>query len=170
MSKQLSSTGLRWLWLAAVVLVLDLTSKQWVIAHFSLHESMTLIPLLNITYAQNPGAAFSFLADKNGWQRWLFAFIAVVISLILMVFMYRSSSKQHMINCAYALIIGGALGNLFDRMVHGVVIDFIDFYVNDWHWPTFNLADTSICIGAILVVLDGFLEPVRNRENGAKKR
>lgn len=159
MSKSICSTGLSWLWLAAVVLILDLASKQWVMSHFVLHETKPLIPFLNLTYAQNPGAAFSFLADRGGWQRWFFALIAIVISLTLIVLMYRSNRKQSLINCAYALIIGGALGNLFDRMVHGVVIDFIDFYVNNWRWPTFNLADTAICIGAVLVIFEGFLTP-----------
>ncbi|WP_411705370.1 signal peptidase II [Edaphovirga cremea] len=159
MSKPISSTGLRWLWLALIVLVLDLGSKQWVMAHFYLGESVPLVPFFNLTYAHNPGAAFSFLADKGGWQRWFFAAIALVISVVLIVLMYRSSAKQRLVNAAYALIIGGALGNLFDRMVHGVVIDFIDFYVNNWHWPVFNLADTAICIGAVIIVLEGFFAP-----------
>ncbi|HEY0207449.1 signal peptidase II [Acerihabitans sp.] len=159
MSKSLASTGLRWLWLALVVLIIDLGSKQLVMQHFMLHESLPLIPFFNIFYAQNFGAAFSFLADKGGWQRWMFAIIALVIAVALMVLMYRSESRQRMTNCAYALIIGGALGNLFDRLVHGVVIDFIDFYVGDWHFPTFNVADSAICIGAFLIVLEGFMRP-----------
>ncbi|MCW6545894.1 signal peptidase II [Yersinia ruckeri] len=159
MSKPICSTGLRWLWLTLLVVIVDLGSKQWVMTHLALGESIPLIPFFNMTYAQNPGAAFSFLADKGGWQRWFFALIAIAITVILAVLMYRSSGKQRLINCAYALIIGGALGNLFDRMVHGVVIDFIHFYVNDWHFPIFNLADTAICIGAALVVFEGFLSP-----------
>lgn len=80
-----------------------------------------------------------------------------------MVLMYRSTAKQRLLNCAYALIIGGALGNLFDRMVHGAVIDFIDFHVNNWHFPTFNIADTAICIGAALVIFEGFISPAEKR-------
>jgi len=159
MSKSICSTGLRWLWLALAVLVIDLGSKQWVMTHFALGESLPLIPFFNMTYAHNPGAAFSFLADKGGWQRWFFAVIAVVIALVLVVMMYRTPAKQRLVNASYALIVGGALGNLFDRLVHGVVIDFIDFYVGDWHYPIFNLADTAICIGAVLVVLEGFISP-----------
>ena len=157
MSKPICSTGLRWLWLAVVVLVLDLGSKVLVMNHFQLGESMPLIPFFNLTYAHNPGAAFSFLADKGGWQRWFFAAIALVIVVVLLVLMYRSSGKQKLNNIAFAMIIGGALGNLFDRMVHGFVIDFIDFYVNNWHYPIFNLADSFICVGAVLVVLEGFM-------------
>ncbi|MFZ4833556.1 signal peptidase II [Rouxiella sp. Mn2063] len=157
MAKPICSTGLRWLWLAVVVLALDLGSKLWVMDHFMLGESLPLIPFFNLTYAHNPGAAFSFLADKGGWQRWFFAAIALAICVVLLVLMYRASAKQRLNNIAFAMIIGGALGNLFDRMVHGFVIDFIDFYVNDWHYPIFNLADSFICVGAVLVVLEGFI-------------
>ncbi|CNC24209.1 signal peptidase II [Yersinia pseudotuberculosis] len=159
MNKPICSTGLRWLWLAVVVVILDISSKQWVMAHFALYESVPLIPFFNLTYAQNFGAAFSFLADKSGWQRWFFAGIAIGISVVLMVMMYRSTAKQRLINCAYALIIGGALGNLYDRLVHGAVNDFLDFYINNWHFPTFNLADVAISIGAVLVIFEGFLSP-----------
>ncbi|MFT4465217.1 MAG: signal peptidase II [Sodalis sp. (in: enterobacteria)] len=159
MNKTIMSTGLRWLWLALVVLALDLGSKQWVMVYFWLGESVPVIPFINFTYAHNPGAAFSFLADKGGWQRWAFSAIAVIIAVVLLVMMYRSDKRARLSNAAYAMIIGGALGNLFDRMVHGVVIDFIDFYVGDWHWPTFNVADAGICIGAVLIVLEGFCRP-----------
>ena len=98
-----------------------------------------------------------FLADSGGWQRWFFAGIAIGISVILAVMMYRSKATQKLNNIAYALIIGGALGNLFDRLWHGFVVDMIDFYVGDWHFATFNLADTAICVGAALIVLEGFL-------------
>ncbi|WP_304162256.1 signal peptidase II [Lonsdalea britannica] len=156
MRHSMKSTGLRWLWLALVVLVVDLGSKQWVMTHFQLGESLPLIPFFNLTYAHNPGAAFSFLADKDGWQRWFFAVIALAITAALLVLMYRSSASQKLNNIAYAMIIGGAVGNLTDRIVHGYVIDFVDFYINDWHYPIFNIADAGICIGALLIVLEGF--------------
>ncbi|PHM61848.1 signal peptidase II [Xenorhabdus ishibashii] len=159
MSKPICSTGLRWLWLVVVVLILDLGSKLLVLQHFTLYESMPLIPYFNLTYAQNLGAAFSFLADKGGWQRWFFALVAVAITVVLLVMMYRSNAKQKLSNIAYALVIGGALGNLFDRLVHGFVVDFIDFYVGEWHWPTFNIADSAICIGAVLIIIESFISP-----------
>ena len=133
MSKTLCSTGLRWLWLVVVVLIIDLGSKFLILQNFALGDTVPLFPSLNLHYARNYGAAFSFLADSGGWQRWFFAGIA------------------------YALIIGGALGNLFDRLWHGFVVDMIDFYVGDWHFATFNLADSAICVGAALIVLEGFL-------------
>lgn len=153
MNRRLNSSGLYWLWLALVVLVLDRVSKQWVMAHFWLGESVPVMPLINFSYSHNSGAAFSFLSDQGGWQVWVFSLIAIVINLVLLVMMYRSDYRIRLSNAAYAMIIGGALGNLFDRMAHGVVIDFIDFYIGNWHWPTFNLADSAICIGAVLIVL-----------------
>ncbi|WFL68140.1 MULTISPECIES: signal peptidase II [Pantoea] len=159
MSKALSSTGLRWLWLVLVVIAIDFGSKMWVINNMMLHETRPLMPFLNLFYAHNYGAAFSFLADKGGWQRWFFAGIAIAIVVALLVMMYRNAASNKLTNIAYALIIGGALGNLFDRSYHGFVVDFIDFYVGDWHFATFNIADCAICIGAALVVLEGFLSP-----------
>ncbi|MEL0578531.1 signal peptidase II [Pectobacterium punjabense] len=156
MMNKICSSGLRWLWLALLVLVIDLGSKQWILAHFALGDTVPVMPSLNLHYARNYGAAFSFLADKGGWQRWFFAGIAIAIVVALLVMMYRGNVKQKLNNIAYSLIIGGALGNLFDRTWHGFVVDFIDFYVGDWHFATFNLADTAICIGAALIVLEGF--------------
>ncbi|WOA53166.1 signal peptidase II [Dickeya solani] len=164
MSKSIGATGLRWLWLAALVLVVDLVSKQWVMTHFQLGESVPLVPFFNFTYAHNYGAAFSFLADKGGWQRWLFAMIALVIIVALLAMMHRSSASQKLNNIAYSLIIGGAIGNLADRLVHGYVIDFLDFYVGNWHYPTFNLADSAIVVGALLIVLEGFLASPQKKQ------
>lgn len=157
MKKTLCSTGLRWLWLTALVLVSDTLIKQYVYQNFKLYEPIEVMPFFNLMYAQNFGAAFSFLADEGGWQRWFFAGIAVAISLILMVMMYRESAKKRLNNIAYALIIGGAIGNLIDRLMHGFVVDYLDVYVGDWHWPTFNLADMGICIGAALIIIESFL-------------
>ncbi len=163
MRRPLLSTGLRWLWVVVAVLIVDLGSKQLILQHFMLGETLPLFPSLNLHYARNYGAAFSFLADSGGWQRWFFAAIAIAICLALLVMMYRNAASDRLNNIAYALIIGGALGNLFDRLWHGFVVDMIDFYVGNWHFATFNLADTAICIGAALVVLEGFL-PARNKE------
>nr|WP_024967012.1 signal peptidase II [Pantoea sp. IMH] len=159
MSKPIFSTGLRWLWLVAVVIGIDFASKMWVMNTLMLHESMPVMPFINFFHAHNYGAAFSFLADKGGWQRWFFAGIAIAIVVALLVMMYRTPASHKLNNIAYALIIGGAAGNLFDRAYHGFVVDFIDFYVGDWHFATFNIADCGICVGAALIVLEGFLSP-----------
>ncbi|ENU1226686.1 MULTISPECIES: signal peptidase II [Providencia] len=164
MKTPVCSTGLRWLWLTIVIIVADLGIKQLVLSDLNLYEPHPIMPFFNIMYAQNFGAAFSFLADEGGWQRWFFAGIAIGISIILMVMMYRQSAQKRLSNIAYALIIGGAIGNLSDRLVHGFVIDYLDFYVGNWHWPTFNLADMAICIGAALVIFEGFLPDKSKQE------
>ncbi|MFP3019367.1 MAG: signal peptidase II [Arsenophonus sp.] len=158
------STGLRWLWLTIIVLILDLSSKQFIIDNFQLYESIPIIPYLNLTYLKNYGAAFSFLDDKKDWHCWFFVFIAILICVVLIIMMYHQSINKKISNIAYGIIIGGALGNLHDRLIHGFVVDFIDFYVSYWHWPTFNIADMAICIGAILIILDNFIN-VEKKEN-----
>ncbi|MGP1947714.1 MAG: signal peptidase II [Arsenophonus sp. NC-PG7-MAG3] len=159
-------TGLRWLWLTVIILIIDLGSKQLILNNFQLYESISLMPYFNLAYVQNPGAAFSFLADKGGWQRWFFAFIAIIICFVLIVMMYCQSVNKKLSNITYALIIGGALGNLCDRLVHGFVVDFIDFYVGDWHWATFNIADIAICVGTVLIIFDNFIN-IDKRANGS---
>lgn len=157
MKNPICSTGLRWLWLTVVILIVDLASKQLILNNFQLYASIPLMPYLNLSYTQNPGAAFSFLADKGGWQRWFFVFVAIVICVMLIVMMYRQSVNKKLSNIIYALVIGGALGNLCDRLIHGFVVDFIDFYVGYWHWPTFNIADIAICVGVSLIIFDSFI-------------
>lgn len=155
----LSQSGLRWLWLALLVFVLDIGTKLLVMntIGYGYANRIELLPFFNLVYVHNYGAAFSFLSDAGGWQRWFFSIIALGVSGLLMYWMRISSVSQRRINIAYALIIGGALGNLFDRLVHGYVIDFLDFYLGSSHWPAFNLADSAICVGAALVVLDSFM-------------
>ncbi|KAB7689066.1 MULTISPECIES: signal peptidase II [Plesiomonas] len=168
MKKPLLSTGLRWLWLSALVFVLDIGSKLWFMNHLALYELIPVTSFFNLTYVQNPGAAFSFLAEHSGWQRWFFAAIALLVTGALSVWMYRTPASHKLANGAYALIIGGALGNLFDRLVHGFVVDFLDFYWGSYHWPAFNLADVAICVGAALVVLEGFLAPTDDSASSGK--
>ncbi|MCS5932003.1 signal peptidase II [Klebsiella pneumoniae subsp. pneumoniae] len=157
MSKSICSTGLRWLWVVVAVLIIDLGSKFLILQNFALGRRFRCSPSLNLHYARNYGAAFGFLADSGGWQRWFFSGIAIGICVVPdgadVPFEGDAKAEQY----CYALIIGGALGNLFDRLWHGFVVDMIDFYVGDWHFATFNLADSAICIGAALIVLEGFL-------------
>ncbi|STI97445.1 lipoprotein signal peptidase [Escherichia coli] len=157
MSQSICSTGLRWLWLVVVVLIIDLGSKYLILQNFALGDTVPLFPSLNLHYARNYGAAFSFLADSGGWQRWFFAGIAIGISVILAVMMYRSKATQKLNNIAYALIIGGALGNLFDRLWHGFVVDMIDFYVGDCTSPPSTLPILPFVSVPALIVLEGFL-------------
>lgn len=155
----LKQSGLRWLWLVLVVFGLDVITKQWVInsMQYGWENRIEVLPFFNLLYVHNHGAAFSFLSDAGGWQRWFFTVIALGVSLLLAYWMSQTSVKQRLLNIAYALVMGGALGNLLDRVMHGYVVDFLDFYLGDHHWPAFNVADIAICVGAGLIVLESFM-------------
>ena len=145
----------RWLAISAVVVVLDQITKQWVVHVFNQGEVLPVMAYFNLTLAYNSGAAFSFLAGAGGWQRGFFAAVAVIASIVI-VHLLRKHPKQTLFCIALSLILGGALGNLWDRMVIGRVVDFLDFYLNDYHWPAFNVADSAITVGAALLIMDGF--------------
>ncbi|WP_445367412.1 signal peptidase II [Methylomonas sp. BW4-1] len=147
---------LKWLWISAVTLVLDQASKLAVDGSMQLFESIPLLPYFNLTYVHNTGAAFSFLAQAGGWQRWLFAGLAVVMSGIIAVWLHRLQKHETLMAVALSLVLGGAIGNLIDRVAYGYVIDFLDVYYQDWHWPAFNIADSAICIGVGLMLLESF--------------
>lgn len=145
---------LKWLWLSALVLVLDQASKLAIDAAMQLYESIPLLPYFNLTYARNTGAAFSFLAQAGGWQRWLFAGLAIVMSCVIGVWLARLQRHETLMAIALSLVLGGAIGNLIDRVAYGYVIDFLDVYYQGWHWPAFNVADSAICVGVFLMILD----------------
>lgn len=147
---------LPWLWLSLIVLVLDQTSKLWVDNALALHESVTLLPVFNLTYVRNTGAAFSLLGDAGGWQRWLFSGLAVAASGILSRWLWQLKPGQHWQAAGLSLVLGGALGNLIDRVSYGYVIDFFDFHVGDWHFAAFNVADSAISVGVTLLLIDAF--------------
>lgn len=157
-------SGLSFLWLSAVAFILDLLTKYVVTQNFELYESVNILPIFNLTYARNTGAAFSFLANHDGWQKYFFIVLAIVISAVLVYFLKKNSASQKLQNSAYALIIGGALANMVDRAYNGFVVDFLDFYWQNWHYPTFNVADIAICIGAGLLALDAFKNPEKKKE------
>ena len=121
-----------------------------------LHESIPLLPFFNLTYVHNLGAAFSFLSEAGGWQRWFFAALALVISIILSVWLARLQKHETLLAVALALVLGGAVGNLIDRLAYGYVIDFLDVYYQEWHWPAFNIADSAITLGVALMLLESF--------------
>jgi signal peptidase II len=148
---------MKWLPVSLLVLVLDQASKLLADAMLELYQPVVLIPYLAITKAYNTGAAFSFLADASGWQRWFFIGLTVVVSVVLLVWMRRLKEHESRVALALSLILGGAIGNLVDRVLYGHVIDFIDIYYGSWHWPAFNVADSAITIGAGLLLLDAFI-------------
>lgn len=153
-------SGVRWLILSCVVFLLDIGIKYQVMQHmgYGWEARIEIGPFFNLLYVHNYGAAFSFLSEQAGWQRWLFSAIAFGVMGCLVYWMRKLSASKVIPNLAYALIIGGAAGNVFDRLWHGFVVDYLDFYWQSYHWPAFNLADAAICIGAVLIIIESFLE------------
>ncbi|GLH35096.1 MULTISPECIES: signal peptidase II [Pseudomonas] len=149
---------LAWLWLSLLVLVVDQATKLYFNNALSMYQQIVVIPdYFSWTLAYNTGAAFSFLADSSGWQRWLFALIAVVVSAVLVVWLKRLGRNETWLAVALALVLGGALGNLYDRIVLGHVVDFIlVHWKNVHHFPAFNVADSAITVGAVMLALDMF--------------
>jgi signal peptidase II len=153
-----------WLWLslAVLVLVIDQLTKWLIVGQFVLGDSRTVTGFFNLVRAHNSGAAFSFLAQAGGWQRWLFTGIGVLASA-LMIWMLRSHPGQKLFGFAISFILGGAIGNVIDRLVHGYVVDFLDFHWAGWHFPAFNAADSAITLGAVCLLLDELLRVKRSR-------
>tara|TARA_R110002049_G_scaffold200262_3_gene370914 strand:+ start:908 stop:1375 length:468 start_codon:yes stop_codon:yes gene_type:complete len=147
---------LKYLWLTSVIIALDQASKWFMVSWLSLHETFAVIPFFNLTMAHNPGAAFSFLAHADGWQRWFFIGLASIVSIGLLIWLRNLKPHAKLEAMSIALILGGALGNLIDRFYYGYVIDFLDVYYGTYHWPAFNIADSAIVIGAVLLVIDSF--------------
>ena len=147
---------LKWIWISALALILDQASKLTIDSMMQLYESIPLIPFFNLTYVHNTGAAFSLLSSAGGWQRWLFAGLAIVMSCIISIWLTRLQKHETLMAIALSLVLGGAIGNLIDRIAYGYVIDFLDVYYQDWHWPAFNIADSAICVGVGLMILDSF--------------
>jgi len=152
--------ALVWFWLSLLVVILDQVTKVWISANLALYQSIVVLPFFNLTLLHNEGAAWSFLATAGGWQRWFLSGLAIVISGVLMIWLSRLKRQQRWLACALALILGGALGNVIDRVIYGYVVDFIDVYYNKaWHWPAFNIADSAISVGAVMLLIDAFRKP-----------
>ena len=143
----------RWLWLSATVVILDQVSKGLAEHWLQLHVQHPIFPFFNLTLVYNTGAAFSFLSQAGGWQRWFFSALAIIVSTIIVVWLKRLHSDQRWLAIGLSLVLGGALGNLIDRLRFGHVVDFIDVYYKTFHWPTFNIADSAITVGATLLVV-----------------
>ncbi len=154
-----SESAVRWLWLSVVVIVLDQITKYAVSHSLQLYERIELLPVFNLTLAHNTGAAFSFLAGSGGWQRWFFATVAIFVTGMLTHWLRKTPRSDWWMGICLALIIGGALGNLIDRMWHGYVVDFLDFYWGSSHFPAFNVADIAISVGAFMLALDVIRNP-----------
>jgi len=140
-----------WLGLAGLIIVLDQLTKFWVVSALRLGQSIELTSFLNLVFVYNPGAAFSFLSDAGGWQRWFFVVLAIAVSGWL-TFLIRQHASERLLPLAATLILGGALGNVIDRIRYGAVVDFVDVHAAGWHWPAFNVADSAISVGVALLI------------------
>lgn len=150
----------RLLWISVLVVVLDQLSKFWMLTSFEEYEVLTVWPVFNLTLVFNTGAAFSFLSDAGGWQRWFFVAIGVVVSTVMVVWLGKLQARERLTAYGLAFVIGGAIGNLIDRVWLGKVVDFLQWHWQDWYWPSFNLADSAITLGVALLLIDG-LFPAR---------
>ena len=162
-SSQSPAAGmLPWLGLALIILIADQFTKIMITGYYQLGDSTTVTRFFNVVRAHNTGAAFSFLAGASGWQRWFFTAIGIVAALFI-VWMLRSHASQKLFAFAMACILGGAVGNVIDRVAYGYVVDFLQFHYGGWYFPSFNIADSAITIGAISLILDEVLRVRRAR-------
>lgn len=152
-------SGLFWLWLSAVVLLLDQITKLAVIDRLDAYiDVIPLTGFFNLVHVHNSGAAFSLFADQPGWQRWFFLSIAIIATVVI-IYLLKKTAGRRLFSAALALILGGAVGNVIDRVWYGYVIDFLDFYLGAWHFPAFNVADSAISVGAALLIWDSMRKP-----------
>lgn len=159
-----------WLWLtlAIVVILVDIAIKQLIVHNFDFADPYYLLPFLNITLAYNRGAAFGFLNGQSGWQVGVLALIAVVVSIGIIYWLRKISDKYPLQSCGIALVLGGAVGNLIDRIHYGYVIDFIDVHIGHWHFAFFNVADSAITVGVILLIIDFLFTKDKRRSEHEK--
>lgn len=148
---------LRWLGLSAVVIAADQASKAWLVSAFEHGQSVTLTSFFDLVFVFNRGAAFSFLSTASGWQRWFFVLLALCISAWIVVVIKRHA-QERLLPLALALVMGGALGNVIDRLVYGAVVDFLSFHLGGLYWPAFNVADSAISVGVVLMLWQQFTQ------------
>lgn len=148
-----SSTGIFWLWIAILVMAVDRFSKHWALTHLSLGEPLELLSFFNLTLAYNTGAAFSFLHTASGWQHLVLGGIAIIVSVLILLWLAKLSKRAVWMSISLCLILGGALSNVIDRILYGHVIDYFDFHLQNWHFAIFNVADSAICAGAFMLAM-----------------
>lgn len=150
----LQVSRLKWLWLAVLTIILDFATKQMAEHFLQYAQPVYVLPVFDLTLLYNRGAAFSFLADESGWQRWFFTFIAISVSAVLCVWLMKLKETERWLAAALSLVIGGAIGNLYDRLAYGHVVDFIHLHWGNSYFPAFNIADSAISIGAAMLLID----------------
>jgi signal peptidase II len=157
--------GLSWLWISAIVLLLDQWTKHLASSSLELYVPNKVTAFFNLTLMHNKGIAFSILADESGWQRYFLAVVAIMIVIWLFYWLYKNNYSQKLQNVALVFVVGGAIGNIWDRVLLGYVVDFIELHYQGYFWPAFNVADSAICFGAFLLIIDAF----KNKENQTDK-
>lgn len=153
MMGRIISSGLSWLWISVVVLMLDRVTKKLALTHLIPYTELPVFPGFNLTLSYNKGSAFGFLHHASGWQVWFFGLLGLVVCVAIIIWLARLSWRFAWTPIALCFIIGGALGNVWDRILYGHVIDFIQLYISHFYWPTFNIADSAICLGALMLAL-----------------
>ncbi|URJ30670.1 signal peptidase II [Candidatus Blochmannia vicinus (nom. nud.)] len=156
--KQYNHKNLKWLWLSILLMLLDIETKYLIKTHFLIGEVLSVVPGINFYYIHNSGLAFGIFSNVNVYYRLIFIWITILIIMAFVITLYKmiEYSKCYSISCS--MVIGGALGNLLDRVLYGTVVDFIDVYIKSWHWPTFNIADMAICIGTIILIVKHYCD------------
>jgi signal peptidase II len=162
-----NASMLKYLWITVLVIIADQLTKWLANTQLEYHQAVTVLPYFEWFLSYNPGAAFSFLADSGGWQRWFFTALAIIISIVLLVWIKKLNDHERLTAIALSFILGGAIGNLIDRVLYGYVIDFIQVWLGSYPWPAFNIADSSIFVGAVTLLATGILSP--EKENSDEK-
>ncbi len=155
---------LKYLWITVFVIIADQATKWIANTQLVYHQKVSVMPYFDWFLSYNEGAAFSFLADAGGWQRWFFMILAIIISVALFLWIKKLNSEEKMAAIALSLILGGALGNVIDRVILGHVIDFIQVWLGSYPWPAFNIADSAISVGAVILILSGMKKPYQQTE------
>lgn len=153
----LQVSRLKWLWIAVLTIALDFITKQMAENFLTFAQPVYVLPVFDLTLLYNKGAAFSFLANESGWQRWFFTAIAISVSAVLCVWLMKLKESEKWLAVALALVIGGALGNLYDRLAYGHVVDFIHLHWGNKYFPAFNIADSAISVGAVMLLIDSLI-------------
>jgi signal peptidase II len=163
---KLSQSAVRWIWISILIIVLDQLTKWLIVQNLAFGKVIPVLPFFNLTLLYNMGAAFSLLGRAGGWTPWLFGGFAVVISVLIIIWMKRIPKTSYWLSVSLALILGGALGNLIDRIHQGYVVDFIQVYYQHWYWPAFNIADSAITVGAIMLGIEVLFMHKKSENSG----
>jgi signal peptidase II len=156
---------LKYLWISVLVIMADQLTKWIANTQLEYHQAVTVLPYFEWFLSYNPGAAFSFLSDAGGWQRWFFTLLAIVISIALLFWIKKLTAEEKITAISLSLILGGAIGNVIDRLIYGYVIDFIQVWLGSYPWPAFNIADSAISVGAVLLLVSGILSPYQEKSD-----